>query len=153
MSGKLPSLRRDQTLRWEEIRTRPRTREIHGWVNYSRNTQEQTVRPEGPWLWESIDYGKRKERNLRGWYLRPAWRGLPWWLSGKESTCQWRRCGFDSWVRKIPCEKEMTTHSSIFAWEIPWTEEPGMQQSMGLQRVRHNLVTEQWIIILLNANL
>ena len=28
--------------------------------------------------------------------------GLPWWLSGKESTCQWRRCGFDPWVRKIP---------------------------------------------------
>ena len=40
-------------------------------------------------------------------------------------------------------QEEMETHSSIFAWEIPWTEEPGMQQSMGLQRVRHNLVTEQ----------
>ena len=35
-------------------------------------------------------------------------------------------------------EKEMTTHSSIFAWEIPWTEEPGGIQSMGSQRVRHN---------------
>ena len=32
-----------------------------------------------------------------------------------------------------PLEKEMATHSSIFAWEIPWTEEPGGQQSMGLQ--------------------
>ena len=40
-------------------------------------------------------------------------------------------------------EKEMTTHSSILAWEIPWTEEPGRLQSMGLQRVRHNLATEQ----------
>ena len=37
-----------------------------------------------------------------------------------------------------PPEKEMTTHSSIFAWEIPWTEEPGRLQFMGLQRVRHN---------------
>ena len=37
-----------------------------------------------------------------------------------------------------PLEKEMTTHSSILAWEIPWTEEPGGLQSMGLQRVRHN---------------
>ena len=35
-------------------------------------------------------------------------------------------------------EKEMETHSSILAWEIPWTEEPGGLQSMGSQRVRHN---------------
>ena len=34
-----------------------------------------------------------------------------------------------------PLEKEMATHSSILAWEIPWTEEPGALQSMGLQRV------------------
>ena len=34
-----------------------------------------------------------------------------------------------------PLEKEMTTHSSILAWRIPWTEEPGWLQSMGLQRV------------------
>ena len=33
----------------------------------------------------------------------------------------------------------MATHSSVLAWEIPWTEEPGGLQSMGLQRVRHNL--------------
>ena len=35
-------------------------------------------------------------------------------------------------------EKEMATHSSIFAWKMPWTEEPGKPQSMGLQRVGHN---------------
>ena len=35
-------------------------------------------------------------------------------------------------------EKEMATHSSILAWKIPWTEEPGRLQSMGSQRVRHN---------------
>ena len=35
-------------------------------------------------------------------------------------------------------EKEMVTHSSILAWKIPWTEEPGGLQSMGLQRVGHN---------------
>jgi len=35
-------------------------------------------------------------------------------------------------------EKEMTTHSSILAWRIPWTEEPGGLQSMGWQRVRHD---------------
>ena len=35
-----------------------------------------------------------------------------------------------------PLEKEMAIHSGILAWEIPWTEEPGGLQSMGLQRVR-----------------
>ena len=35
-------------------------------------------------------------------------------------------------------EKEMATHSSILAWKIPWTEEPGKLQSMGSQRVGHD---------------
>jgi len=38
-------------------------------------------------------------------------------------------------------EKDMATHSSILAWRIPWTEEPGGLQSMGSQRVQHNRVT------------
>ena len=37
-----------------------------------------------------------------------------------------------------PLEKGMATHSSILAWRIPWTEEPGVLLSMGLQRVGHN---------------
>ena len=37
-----------------------------------------------------------------------------------------------------PLEKDMTTHSSILAWKISWTEESGRLQSMGLQRVRHD---------------
>ena len=43
-----------------------------------------------------------------------------------------------SWGPKDPLEKEMATYSSILAWRIPWTEEPGGLQSMGLQRVRYN---------------
>ena len=43
----------------------------------------------------------------------------------------------ETWVQflgqEIPMEKEMATHSSILAWRIPWTEEPGGLQSMGLQ--------------------
>ena len=39
-------------------------------------------------------------------------------------------------------DKEMATHSSILDWKTPWTEEPGGLQSMGSQRVVHNLVTE-----------
>ena len=37
-----------------------------------------------------------------------------------------------------PLEKRMASHSSILAWRIPWTEEPGMTQSKELQRVRHD---------------
>ena len=42
-----------------------------------------------------------------------------------------------------PLEQKMATHSNILAWEIPWTEEPGGLQSMGSQRVRHDLATKQ----------
>ena len=55
----------------------------------------------------------------------------------------------ETWVQFLgqedPLEKAMATHSSILAWEIPWTEEPGGLQSMGSQRVRHdyNLTTKQ----------
>jgi len=45
--------------------------------------------------------------------------------------------------QKDPLEKEMATHSSILAWRIPWTEEPGGPQSTGSQRVGHNVVTKQ----------
>ena len=44
--------------------------------------------------------------------------------------------------REDPLKKQMTTHSSILAWEIPWTEKPGGLQSMGSQRVGHNWGTE-----------
>ena len=40
--------------------------------------------------------------------------------------------------REDPLEMGMAAHSSILAWQIPWTEEPGGLQSMGSQRVRHN---------------
>ena len=43
-----------------------------------------------------------------------------------------------------PLEKEMATHSSTLAWRIPWTEEPVRLQSMGLQSVRHNCVTNSF---------
>ena len=51
--------------------------------------------------------------------------------------CQCRRGGFDPWVRKIPWRRAWTTHSSILACRIPWTEELVGLQSMGLQRVGH----------------
>jgi len=45
--------------------------------------------------------------------------------------------------REEPLEKEIATHSSILAWKVPWTEEPGRLQPMALQRVRHNLAIKQ----------
>ena len=44
--------------------------------------------------------------------------------------------------REDPLEEEVATHSSILAWKIPWTEETGRLQSMGSQRVRHDLATD-----------
>ena len=48
----------------------------------------------------------------------------------------------ETWVQSLgwedPLEKEMATHSSILAWSIPWTEEPGRLQSTRLQRVGHD---------------
>ena len=48
----------------------------------------------------------------------------------------------ETWVQSLgwedPLKKEMVTHSSILAWRIPWTEEPGGLPSMGSQRVRHD---------------
>ena len=50
----------------------------------------------------------------------------------------------EMWVQSLgwedPLEKEKAIHSSILAWEIPWTEEPGGLQCMGLQRVIYNWV-------------
>ena len=51
----------------------------------------------------------------------------------------------ETWVQSLGWEKEMATHSSILAWTIPWTEEPGRLQSMGSQRVGHDLVTKAFI--------
>ena len=61
--------------------------------------------------------------------------------SVKDPPAMW-----ETWVWSLgwedPLEKEMAIHSSIPAWEIPWTEEPGGLQSMGLQRVGHDWVTK-----------
>ena len=60
---------------------------------------------------------------------------------GKEPACQYRRLK-ETRVRSLgqedPLEEGMETHSSVLAWRIPWTEEPGGLQSMGGHRVGHN---------------
>ena len=63
----------------------------------------------------------------------------------------------ETWVQSLgqedPLEKEMTTHSSILAWRIPWTEEPGGLQPMGLQGVRHDFATEHILISILAVSM
>ena len=65
--------------------------------------------------------------------------GLPWWLSSKESACNTGAEGdWDSSLgQENTLEEEITTHSSILVWRIPWTEEPGRLHAVGLLRVGH----------------
>ena len=75
--------------------------------------------------------------------MHTALLGIP---GGKGPACQCRR--HETWVRSLcqedslgwedPLEKGTATHSSILAWRIPWTEEPGGIQSIGLQRAGHD---------------
>ena len=71
----------------------------------------------------------------------PVFLGFPGGSDGRESTCS-----AGDLVQSLDwedlLEEGMATHSSILAWRIPWTEEPGGLQSMGSQRVRHNWVTK-----------
>ena len=60
---------------------------------------------------------------------------LPRWFSGKEPTCNAGDTG--SILGKDLLEKKMATHSSILAWEIPRTEEPGGLQSLGSDTTAH----------------
>ena len=64
--------------------------------------------------------------------------GLPWWLKQKRICLQYRSLipaiRVRSLGREASVEKELATHSSILAWIIPWTEEPGGLQSITLQK-------------------
>jgi len=96
-------------------------------------------------------------------YIYILVKGLPWWLSGKESACNaggTGAVGLDPWViantlfqqhkrrlytwtspdgkhrNQIPWRRTLQTHSIILEWRIPWTEEPGGLQSIGSQKSR-----------------
>ena len=75
-----------------------------------------------------------------GMCIKGDLKGFPRWLSGEELAY---KAGVAGDTGSIPglgrsLEEGMATHSSILAWRIPWTEEPGGLQSMGSQRVRHD---------------
>ena len=62
----------------------------------------------------------------------------PRWSSGKEPTCQCRRCEFHPWVRKMSWRRKWQPTPVFLLGKIPWIEEPGGLQSMAYQRVGHN---------------
>ena len=64
--------------------------------------------------------------------------GLPRWLSGKESMQESQETPVQSLGQEDALEEGMATQSSILAWRIPWTEEPGGFQFIRSQRVGHN---------------
>ena len=87
--------------------------------------------------WHAAIHGVAKSQTRLSDWTELNWIkvcGHPWWLRGKESTCQCRRCGFDPGVGKIPCWRTMAARPSTVAWEIPWTEECSGLQSMELQK-------------------
>ena len=96
----------------------------------------ENPRDGGAW-WAAV-YGVTQSRTRLKWLSSSSS-----WLSGKKSTYQCRGCGFDTCVGKISLERDMATHSSTLAWGNPCTEEADGIQSMGLQRVGHDLATKQ----------
>ena len=92
-----------------------------------------------------LDYGGSAHYVRRHWLKSRPWSQnvclwIPWWLSSKEASCNAEAAG-DAGLQdrslgwEDPLKEGMTTHSSVLAWRIPWTEEPGGQQSNGWQRV------------------
>ena len=69
--------------------------------------------------------------------------GSRWWLSGRNPPANEGDMGSISGPGRLNLEKEMATHSSILAWEIPWIEEIAGLQSLGCKRLRHDLLTKQ----------
>ena len=78
----------------------------------------------------------RSPGERRGYPLQYSWASLVAQMVKNQPAMQ------ETWVQSLGWEKSleegMATHSSILAWRIPWTEEPGGLQSMGLKRVRHD---------------
>ena len=112
-------------------------------LQYLRIIETQNLVLDISWYFLFTSVLSRKEfpYSLKNLCLIKNLRGFLRWLSGKESACQAVDSGSIPGSEEPP-EEETATHSSILAWRIPWTEEPGGLQSMGLQRVRYDLVTK-----------
>ena len=87
------------------------------------------------WI-QSLSWEDPLEKEMAGYPFQYSWASLEAQTVKNPPAIQ------KTWVRSLswqdPLEEEMATHSSILAWRIPWTGEPGGLQSMGSQRVRHD---------------
>ena len=94
-----------------------------------------------------------KESDMTEWLnWIPLFLGLPWWLSSKEAACQAADVGLSpEWGWSL--EKEMSTHSSVLSWEIPWTDEHGELKSKWLQKCWTNFVTKQHLFFIIHCYL
>ena len=116
----------------------------------------------GSWWWTGkpgVLQSMGSQRVRHNWVTELNWTelstlkwGFPGGSGSKEPVCNdW------DWVWSLgqedPLEKEMATHSSVLAWRIPWTEEPGRLQSMGSQNVRHNWATKTSLLLSLYSSM
>ena len=105
------------------------------WILYQLSYQGS------PRILESIAYSlSRGTSRLRNWIRVSCTAGGFFTRWATRKTLQCRDLGSIPGTED-PLEKAVATHSSIPVWRIPWTEEPGELQSMGLQRVRHDWET------------
>ena len=113
------------------------------YVEESRGLDSECQHP-STYVWSSLQlHVSSTNKSVQICEIVRASSGLPRWLSDKNppaTQVTWVQCL--SW--EDPLEQCMGTHSSILAWEI---QEPGRLQSMGSQRVRHNLVTKQHLAV------
>ena len=104
--------------------------------------------------WRAAIHGVTKS-----WTRLSDWTELNWWLTWASLIAKSVKnlpSGQETWVWSLgwedPLEKEMATHSRIFAWRIPWTDEPGRLHIVhGVARVGHDLATkerERWLTFL-----
>ena len=103
--------------------------------------------PKTPWNPQDQNYFCSNSKKLFIWLTVLSFIFM-WMNQGDSLVAQRLKHLSPMWETRVrplgwedPLEKEMVTHSSILAWRIPWTEEPGRLQSTGSQRVRHS---RQW---------
>ena len=118
------------------------------WATYSSILAWRSPVDRGVW-WAAVHGVAKSRKQLRltkystNEEMLLVNKGFPGSSAGKESACNAGDLGSIPGLEDL-LEKGTATHSSILAWRIPRTEEPGRLQSMGLQRVRHDWATFTW---------
>ena len=102
------------------------------------------------WKWFRVSYFYNHNILVTIYWVSTIWRASLVAQRVKRLPAR-RETQIQSLGREEPLEKEMATHSSILAWRISWTEEPGRLQSMGSLRVGHNWATSLSLMYILKS--